>query len=96
MRVRLRPGAKDDLAGIYRFIAKDNIDAARSFSAALKSQVARLALHPEAYRLRPELGEEVRACPFGRYLILYVIDGETLRVLRVVHSAMDIANPPGS
>ena len=90
MRIRFSLRAQADPRGIYRFIARDNVAAARDFSAALKRQVARLGLNPEAYRSRPELGHGVRVCPFGRYLVLYVIEGDVLRVLSVPHSAMDI------
>jgi len=51
---------------------------------------------PFAYRSRPELGKELRACPFGRYLSVFRVTEDVVKVLRVLHSAMDIGDPQGS
>ena len=92
MPCRFTPAAKEDLRGISRFIAQDNPVRAYSFVDDLESQTRRIAKNPLAYRLRPEMGEGLRACPFGRYMIVFRLADDVVQVVRVLHGAMDIGN----
>ena len=42
------------------------------------------------YRLRPEIGPDARLVAVGRYVILYRLAGELVRIERVVHGARDL------
>lgn len=70
-KVRRSRLAEDDLLEIWRFIAKDNPDAADRFLDLLAQKCEHLAESPEMGRRREELGPGLRSFPVGRYLIFY-------------------------
>lgn len=43
-----------------------------------------------AYVARPELGDSLRSCAHGRYVIFFRPFESAVRVERILHSAMDI------
>ena len=90
MRVTLSPLAERDQEGIGDFIADDNPSRAISFIAELRTQCATIAKAPQAYRARPELGEGIRSCAHGNYVIFFIATKARLSILRVLHGAMDI------
>jgi plasmid stabilization system protein ParE len=47
-------------------------------------------LNPLAAPLSPELGKEIRKVIFGRYLIIYTIQDDYVRIVRILHGARDI------
>lgn len=85
--LQFTPLAEQDLEDIADFIAQDNPERALTFIQALRSACLRVATHPEAYRLRPELGEGVRACPFRHYRIFYRRRDAEILILRIFHAA---------
>ena len=96
MRVAISPLAERDLEAIGDYIAEDNPARAVSFVAELRDQCATIAKAPQAYRLRPELGESVRSCAHGNYVIFFTVTNARLSIVRVLHGAMDIpAQFPG-
>lgn len=90
MRVALSPLAERDLEAIGDYIADDNPSRALSFIAELRTQCATIAKAPQAYRVRPELGEGIRSCAHGNYVIFFTATKARLTIVRVVHGAMDI------
>ncbi len=46
---------------------------------------------PEAYPLRPDLGDNIRMIPFKAYLIFYSA-GEEIRIERVLHGARNYSS----
>ena len=90
MRVTISPLAGRDLEAIGDYIAADNPSRALSFVAELRAQCAVIAKAPQACQLRPELGEGVRSCAHGNYVIFYTAAKAQLTVVRVLHGAMDI------
>lgn len=95
MHVELSTAALRDLEGIGDYIAQDNPRRAKSFVGELRGQCARIALSPHAYRLRAELGERIRSCAYGNYIIFFHEDGIMVRILRVLHGSMDIESRIG-
>jgi toxin ParE1/3/4 len=91
MRVTLSPLAERDLEAIGDYIAEDNPSRALSFIAELRAQCATIAKAPQAYRARPELGEGLRSCAHGNYVIFFTATKARLIIVRVLHGAMDIA-----
>jgi toxin ParE1/3/4 len=90
MRVSISPLAERDLEAIGDYIAQDFPVRAARFVAELRQQCDTIGRAPQAYRLRPELGEGVRSCAHGNYVIFYVATKSRVTVVRVLHGAMDI------
>jgi toxin ParE1/3/4 len=89
--------AKDDLDEQALYIARDSVDTALRFLDAAEGAFERLRFLPEIGRRRdfihPELSG-VRCWPipgFEKHLIFYRVDDSGLEVLRVLHSARDLA-----
>lgn len=68
MRLTLTPLAEQDLEAIGDYIAADNLNRAVSFIRELRTQCQRIAANPAGYRLRPELGDDIRSCARGNYI----------------------------
>jgi toxin ParE1/3/4 len=90
MRLILTPLAERDLESIGDHIANDSPRRALSFVKELRVQCTKVAASPQAYCQRPELGEAIRSCAYGNYVIFFVEDGGLVRIIRVLHGAMDI------
>ena len=78
MGVLFTPLAETDLEEIGDYIAQDNPARALTFIQDIRAQCQKVGKSPLAYRARPELGDDIRSCPFGNYVIL------------VLHGAMDL------
>ncbi|MBK5966211.1 plasmid stabilization protein [Thiocystis minor] len=81
---------KRDLNAIGLYIVQDNPHHAVSFIRELRAQCRKIAQAPQAYRQRPELGVGIRACAHGNYVIFFMEDGRVVRIIRVLHGALDI------
>lgn len=90
MRVTLSPLAERDLEAIGDYIAEDNPARALGFIAELRAQCAKIAKAPQSYRARPDLGEGLRSCAHGNYVIFFTATKARLTIVRVLHGAMDI------
>ena len=91
MRVVLSNQAEIDLEEIGDYIASDSPARALSFVRELRVHFQQIAKAPLAYAQRPELGDGVRACTHGNYLILFIPDEDEVLVARVVHGRRDLA-----
>lgn len=90
MRLEFLPRAEQDLETIGDYIALDNPRRAASFVRELQAQCRKLAKAPQAYRPRPELGNGMRSCAHGHYVVLFYEEPGLVRIVRVMHAAMDI------
>lgn len=90
MRLELSPLAQADLEGIGDYIALDSPVNALRFIQGLRAQCKKIAQSPMAYLARPELGERLRSCAHGRYVIFFCPDLDLVRIERILHSALDI------
>lgn len=88
----ISPLAEQDLEAIGDFIAQDNPHRALTFITELRKQCAKIAASPQAFRLRPELGNDIRSCAYGNYVIFFQERPGELCIVRVLHGAMDIAS----
>jgi toxin ParE1/3/4 len=79
--------AEDDLIEIWRYIARDNPDAADRLLDRIERVVELLARHPLMGAARPDLRKDLRYFVSGRYLILYRPIAGGVEVVRVVHGA---------
>lgn len=89
-RLVYTPQSKNDLYDIGLYIAQDNPRRATSFVRELRGQCRKIAEAPKAYRPRPELGKGLRSCAYGNYLVIFDEQPGLVRIVRVLHGAMDI------
>ena len=69
---RLAPEAAEDIAGIWRYLARESVPAARRVRVALLDACRQLAEHPGMGHTREDLTEKpVRFWPVFSYLIVY-------------------------
>lgn len=90
MRIVFTVQAELDLEEIGDYIAVDNPARALSFVREIRDHCNRIAAAPLAYATRPELGEGIRGCAHGRYLIVFQSASEEVLIVRVLHSARDL------
>ena len=90
MRLELSPLAETDLEAIGDYIAIDSPGNALRFIQDLREQCKKITKAPLAYVARPELGEGLRSCAHGRYVIFFRPGVAVVRVERILHSALDI------
>lgn len=90
MGVLFTPLAETDLENIGDYIAQDNPARALTFIQDIRAQCQKVGKSPLAYRARPELGDDIRSCLFGNYVILYRPDATDVLIVRVLHGAMDL------
>lgn len=89
MRLELSPLAEADLEAIGDYIAADSPGNAVRFIQGLREQCRKIALEPMAYVARPELGDDLRSCAHGRYVLFFRLRDAVVRIERILHSAMD-------
>ncbi len=51
-----------------------------------------IADNPLIFRLRPEIGEDARLSPYGRYAILFRIEIDVVRIERVTYGGRELPN----
>ena len=90
MRLVFLPQAEMDLEAIGDYIARDNPRRAISFVRELRGQCGKITEAPKAYRPRPELGKGLRSCAYGNYVVFFFEELGLVRIVRVLHGAMDI------
>ena len=90
MQVIFSSFVEADLDAIADYIAQDNPKRALSFLAEIRAKLRAVATQPLLYRLRPEIGDDARVALAGRYVILFRIVGDTVRIERVVYGARDL------
>ena len=90
MQLELSPLAEVDIEAIGDYIAADSPANALRFVQDLRAQCKKISKAPMAYVARPELGEGLRSCAFGRYVIFFRPADAIVRIERILHSALDI------
>jgi toxin ParE1/3/4 len=88
--IRYLPIAQSDLMAIVDWIAKDSLNRAVSFVAALDKRVGALAVHPQIGRL--PRNEQLRKVGYHLlvledFLVFYVIRGQVIEIHRVLHGS---------
>jgi toxin ParE1/3/4 len=91
-RVSKTVRAEQDLDEIWFYIALDNVEAADSLLESFDRSCQVLAIEPQGGRLRPELAPELRSFPVGRYVVFYRALDDGIEIVRILHSARDIAS----
>lgn len=90
MKAVLTEAALKDLMEIARHIGKDDISAARRFTAALRSRALAIGRNPRLYPLAQGFESAgVRRRLYRSYLILYCEREDRVEVVHIVHAAQD-------
>lgn len=84
------PQAEDDLIQIWQYIAEDSEMAADRLLDRFSDVAQKLAAHPEAGRLRPELADDVRSFVVGNCVLFYKTTSTELAIIRVLSRYLDI------
>jgi plasmid stabilization system protein ParE len=90
MRLELSRYVESDLEAIADFIAEDSPRRAAMFIREIWQKVLRIGEQPLLYQVRDEIGAEARLVVVGRYVILFRVTGETVRIERVVYGGRDL------
>jgi plasmid stabilization system protein ParE len=90
MRIEFSRWVEGNLEAIGDYIAQDNPTRAVSFIREIREKINRIGQQPLLYQLRPEIGEGARLAVVGRYVLLFRIVGETVRIERVVFGGRDL------
>ena len=89
--VHFTDSAKNDLLGLWLYMAERNPPAADAALDSIKESVLLLANQPEMGRARPELADDLRSFPTRTpYIVFYIPEGGGVMVIRVLHHARDI------
>jgi toxin ParE1/3/4 len=88
MRLVLRRAAKLDLVEAYRWYEEQRPGFGESFRAEVKAVLATIQAHPDLF---PRVDSRIRRATTGRfpYGIFYLVDGETIRIIAILHRARD-------
>lgn len=90
MRVELSARALHDLECIGDYIAQDNPQRAKNHVQKLRAQCTKISKSPLAFRLRTDVAKDIRSCVYGNYVIFFCAYENVLRVVRILHGAMDV------
>lgn len=91
MRALLSRSIKPDLKAIADYIAEDNPLRAESLVLEIWEKIRLIGENPLLYQLRPDIGDDARMAVLGRYVILFRIAGEMVRIERVVYGGRDLS-----
>jgi addiction module RelE/StbE family toxin len=90
MKIILTPKAEGDLDRIGEYIAIDNPVRAASFVDELLDRCASLAEFPERFPIVQRYKRHhIRRCLHGDYLIFYRVEADLVRILHILHGAVD-------
>lgn len=84
------PVAQMDLREIEVYIAAENPHRAATFVTELDAAVLSLAQMPSRGAPRDHIVKGLRMISHGQYNIFYHVDGDMIRIQRVLHSAREV------
>lgn len=92
-RLIFKQRSKDDLLGIFDYIASDNPDAAENFVDDLIATCELLRKQPEMGMQRPNLADHLRMFVHRKYCIYYQHEpgSDTVCIVRVLHPSLDVS-----
>lgn len=89
-RIEITEGAKQDMASVHDFIARDKPKAAAKWVRTFDRHVRSLRDYPMENEVIPEVVEtqfSYRHVAWGNYRIIYSVEEDIVRVMRVFHAA---------
>lgn len=95
-KVTVEKEAEEDMKETARWIAQYSPEKATLWYFDVLEAIESLENFPARCPLAPEskkFGAEIRHLIFGKYRILFIIEDETVYVLRIRHQAQDVLSP---
>ncbi len=93
MRVEWSDPARDDLAGLVRYIGRDSDYYARRFGEKVVLATKRLKEFPESGRMIPEIEvPEFREIVVQGYRVMYRVEATRVLILAVMHGNHDLGS----
>ena len=89
-RFRLSTLAREDLAGIHRYIATENESAADRLIERLFGAFLLLAENPGIGQARSDLRPELRTLTNGNYVVLFYPIRNGVEIAGIIHGARDV------
>ena len=96
MRAYFTPQAEIDLEEVGDHIALDNPRRAISFIREIRQHCEKIADGSHHYAVRPDLGDTIRICAHGNYLIVFEPFDDGALILRVLHGARNVPGIVGT
>ena len=90
MRLEFSRFVETDLEAIADFIAEDSPERAIRFIREIWHAILKIGEQPYLYQLRTGIGEEARLAVVGRYVVLFRVVGDVVRIERVVYGGRDL------
>lgn len=88
--VTISPAAKADLMDIADYIAVSRPQTALEFTNKLEARCRAIGNLPKGYRMRPELGDDIRSVVSSSYLIFYRALEKEVRIERILHGSRNL------
>ena len=88
--VHRSPLAEQDYRDIWRYIARDNEDAASRLLRRIDRKLELYTENPGMGTKRDKLAPGLRSFPIGNYLAFYRIVRDGIELVRVLHGARDL------
>lgn len=83
--------ARDDMLNIWSWIAdKSGLAMADAVVERIETRISQLADHPEMGPARSDIAQSARMLVIERWLALYAIVDDTVRIIRVVDGSADL------
>src|SRR2546423_748539 len=91
MKALISKRADRDIDRIWEFIARDSVDAANRVDDEIREAIKTLATLPGMGHTRADVSDpRYRFWPVYSYVIAYRVEGNTVRVVRVIHGGRNI------
>jgi len=90
MRLELSRFVEKDLEAVADFIAEESPERAVLFIRKIWREVLRIAQQPYLFQLRPEIGDGARLAVVSRYVVLFRVVSDVVRIERVVYGGRDL------
>jgi toxin ParE1/3/4 len=94
MQVEFSSFIEGDLESIGDYIAHDNPTRAVTFVRELREKIRQIGQNPFLFQLRPEIGQDARIAIIGRYIILFRVFSDRVRIERVVSGYRNLPELP--
>jgi toxin ParE1/3/4 len=85
-----RPLAETDLSDIWDYISADSPERGEKLIRDIYSKLGTIAHNPYIGKARPEIEQDLRSFPVGRYIVFYFPLPEGIDVIRILHGSRDI------
>ena len=90
--IRLRPLARTDLQGIWRFTLDQwGAEQAETYAGAIDNEFRKLADNPRLGSDQSSLHPGLRKSTVGSHCIYYLFDDHMIDVVRILHNRRDVA-----